>query len=49
MIKTVVREHHWAPEIIGALSISGDDDYNSIEYWYSDIQEMHKDLTKKKK
>ena len=49
MIKTVVREHHWTPEQIGVLSVDGDDDYNSLEFWYNDISEVVADLKKKKK
>jgi hypothetical protein len=52
MIKSVAAEHHWTPEQIGVLSISGvyedNDDMESIEYWYNHIVEMHKELDKKK-
>lgn len=48
MIKSVVREHHWEPNIIGSLFIDGDS-YDSLEYWYDDIQQMHEDLKPKKK
>lgn len=46
MIKSVVREHHWTPEIIGKLDVEGDD-YNSLEYWYNDVCEQHEQLKKK--
>jgi hypothetical protein len=47
MIKTVVREHHWSPEIIGDLFIDGQD-YEGLEYWYDDIMEVITELNKKK-
>jgi hypothetical protein len=47
MVKSVVREHHWAPEIIGALFFDAEDRFG-LEYWYTDVKEVHEQLTKKK-
>lgn len=46
MIKTVVREHHWSPEIVGDLFINGDD-HESLEFWYDDCVQMNKELKDK--
>jgi hypothetical protein len=46
MIKTVVREHHWSPEIVGDLFINGYD-HESLEYWYDDCVEANAELKKK--
>lgn len=47
MIKTVVREHHWSPEIIGDLFIDGID-HEGLEYWYNDVCEAIAELKKEK-
>jgi hypothetical protein len=47
MIKSVVREHHWTPEQISKLNIDGGD-YDSLEYWYNDVLEVHDQLKSKK-
>lgn len=47
MIKTVVREHHWLPDQIAALSFYDPDDPNGLEYWYNDILEVHEQLKNK--
>lgn len=51
MIKSVVREHHWSPRIVGDFFIDGED-YDGLEFWYTDLVEAHKELkskTEKKK
>lgn len=35
-IKTVVREHHWEPSVIGGLFLD-DQDYEGLLYWYDDV------------
>jgi hypothetical protein len=47
MIVSVVREHHWAPEIIGALFVD-DGDHHGLEFWYNDVLEVSNELKKKK-
>jgi hypothetical protein len=47
MIKTVVREHKWPPEIIGGFFID-DIDYNGLEFWFNDVKEMYKKPKDKK-
>jgi len=51
MIKTVVREHKWPPEVIGGLSILNEDtedkgtwfdDIESLDFWYRDVIECYK-------
>lgn len=43
MIKSVVREHHWPPEVIGGLFVD-DEDYQGLIFWYDDILEMQKPI-----
>ena len=47
MIKSVVREHHWAPDTLGVLFYDRED-YLGLLYWYEDIIEVHKELKNKK-
>lgn len=47
MVKSVVREHHWAPEVIGALFFDAQD-YLGLQYWYEDVKEVSDSLNKKK-
>lgn len=46
MIKSVVRESRWPPDVIGGLFID-EQDYEGLEFWYNDFKEMHDDLKKK--
>lgn len=46
MIVSLIREHHWAPDIIGALYIDGMD-YNGIELLFDDLVKAHAELKKK--
>lgn len=46
MIKSVVREYHWAATQIDALFID-DIDYHGLIYWYNDVNELHKQTTNK--
>ena len=48
MLKTVVREHHWPPEVFGGLFIDYQD-HLGLEFWYNDIDEVNKELTPPKK
>ncbi len=46
MISSLVREHHWSPDIIGDLFFDAEDHYGLV-FWYDDLIQMHKDLEKK--
>ncbi|KKN59924.1 hypothetical protein LCGC14_0536740 [marine sediment metagenome] len=46
MIKSVVREHHWPPNIIKNLYLDKED-YQGLEYWYDDVKEVNDNLKKK--
>jgi hypothetical protein len=48
MIRNVVREHSWSPDIIGDLFID-DQDYRGLEYWDTDVVKLNKELQPKKK
>lgn len=48
MVKTVVREHHWTPEIINGLYLD-DIDRFGLEYWYNDVKECVNEIKKKNK
>lgn len=41
MVKSVVRVHHWTPEIIENLYLD-DADFLGLEYWYNDVLEEFK-------
>jgi hypothetical protein len=43
MVKSVVREHHWTPDIIGRLFFDRLD-YKGLLYWYDDVKEMDKEM-----
>jgi hypothetical protein len=45
-IKTVVREHHWSPDIIDDLYID-DKDHYGVEYWYNDVNEVITEMKSK--
>lgn len=45
MIKEVVREHHWAPNEIGAFFIDSQD-YNGLVYWSQDVRDVYKESKK---
>jgi len=42
-MKSVVRNHHWAPEIMGALYFDSQD-IHGLLYWYADVIQAEKDL-----
>jgi hypothetical protein len=46
MIVSLIREHHWPPDIISGLFID-DQDYEGVEFLYNDLVEMHAELKKK--
>jgi hypothetical protein len=41
MIISVAREHHWAPEVLGALYFDAED-YMGLRFWFEDIKEVDK-------
>jgi len=47
MVKSVVREHHWSPEIIKEL-FHDNIDYLGLVYWYNDVCEVIDDVKNKK-
>ena len=47
MIKTVVREHHWTPDVINSM-YTDDRDHQGIRFWYNDIVEVIEQLKPKK-
>lgn len=47
MVKSVVREHHWQPEVIYSLFHDGID-YFGLEWWYNDVKEVSESLKSKK-
>ena len=46
MIWSVVREHHWPPEVIDGLYLDSADHFG-LEFWYDDLIEVHKELKQK--
>lgn len=47
MVRTIVREHHWSPEVMSSLFHDGVD-YFGLLYWYEDIKAVVKELKKDK-
>ncbi len=45
MIKSVVREHHWPPSVIGGLFL--DEGIDGLIFWFNDVKEVSDSLTKK--
>lgn len=43
MIKSVVREHHFTPDVIDALFFDAQD-HRGLEFWYNDIVQVHKEM-----
>ena len=41
MIRSVVREHHWSPDQINALTYFDEEDINGLEFWYNDVLVTH--------
>jgi len=48
MIKSVVREHHWIPNVVDELYVDKID-HHGLEFWYNDIDEVQKKLKEKTK
>ena len=48
MVRSVAREFHWPPDVLGGFFVD-DIDYNGLEYWYNDCVEMSKEIKEKKK
>lgn len=47
MVRSIAREFHWPPEIIGGFFID-DLDFFGLEFWYNDCVEMEKEFKSKK-
>jgi len=45
MIVSIVREHHWTPEVINGLYLD-DADHFGLEFWYNDIKRVTEELKK---
>ena len=45
VIRSVVREHHWEPEVVGSLFIDRQD-YEGLYYWYDDVVASNEELKK---
>lgn len=43
MIKTLIRFHHWTPEIIDGLYLDGADHFG-IEWLYNDVVEYNREI-----
>jgi len=48
MIRSVVREHHWTPQVINDLYLDSRD-HRGLVYWYEDVKEVADELKKKEK
>jgi hypothetical protein len=48
MIVSVVREHHWTPDVINGLYLD-DADHFGLEFWYNDIKKVSEELNKQTK
>ncbi len=46
MVTSVVREHHWPPDIMGGLYFDYEDHFG-LEYWYLDVKESNDEVKKK--
>jgi len=47
MIRSVVRDSKWIPEVVDNLFID-DSDWHGLTYWYNDLKEVHKEMNSKK-
>lgn len=43
MMKSVVRNHHWAPQVMRALYFDSKD-ISGLVYWYADVIQAEKQL-----
>lgn len=48
MIKSVVREHHWQPDVIESLYLD-DMDFLGLIYWYNDVIEHKRQVKEESK
>lgn len=46
IIKTVVRYHHWSPEVINNM-YTDDYDHQGLLYWYNDCREQDENFKSK--
>ena len=46
MVRTIVRNYHWPPNVFGGLFIDAID-HNGIVYWYNDIKDADAELKAK--
>ena len=47
MVKSIVREHHWSPAIVGDFYLD-DIDTDGLEFWFNDLIEYYAELRNKK-
>lgn len=47
MIVSVVREHHWPPDVIGGLFVDALD-HRGLIFWYNDVRDCVEEIKKKK-
>lgn len=48
MVKSVVREHKWTPQVINSLYLD-DTDYFGLEWWYNDVCKVNEEMKSKNK
>jgi len=48
MIVTVMREHHWTPDVIDKLYFD-DDDHHGIKFIYDDVKAVNDEIKGKAK
>lgn len=46
MVKSVVREFKWSPEVIDNLYLDNAD-HHGLYFWYEDVLQIQKDFKKK--
>jgi hypothetical protein len=47
MIKSIVYEYHWTPEVISNLYVD-DLDFKGIVYWYEELRRIDKEMKNNK-
>ena len=48
IIKSIIREHHFPPQVIDALFVD-DQDYHGLEWWYNDVRQAGEEFEAKLK
>jgi hypothetical protein len=46
MVRSIVRNYHWPPDVFGGLFIDAMD-HNGLVYWYNDIKAQEPPAKKK--